>query len=195
MNKLDDAAFDLLFRAARTQNGFTAEPVSDELLQRIYDDAKMGPTSANSCPLRIVFVRSAEAKEKLRPAMAPGNLDKTMAAPATAIFAFDLHFYERLPELFPHVDLRPMFANDPAAAEANARMNAALQAAYFILAARAHGLDCGPMLGFDKAKVDEAFLAGTHWRTLFLCNLGHGDPEKVYPRGKRLDFSETCKIV
>ncbi len=192
---LDDASLDLLFRAARTQNGFTAEPVGDDMLQRIYDIAKMGPTGANSCPLRIVFVRSPEAKERLRPTLASGNVEKTMKAPVTAIFAFDLEFYENLPKLFPHADLRPVFANNPAAAEANARMNSALQAAYFIVTARAHGLDCGPMGGFDNAKVDAEFFAGTAWRSLFLCNLGHGDPAKLHPRGPRLAFAETCKIV
>jgi 3-hydroxypropanoate dehydrogenase len=196
MPMLDDQALDVLFRAARTHNVWTPEPVSDELLRRVWDLAKMGPTGANSGPARVLFVRSPEAKERLRPALSPGNVEKTMAAPVTAVFAYDLAFYEKLPKLFPHnPKMGEHFAKDPAGAEASAKLNGTLGAAYFMLAARALGLDCGPMGGFDRAKVDEAFFAGTSWRSNFLCNLGHGDPEKLHPRNPRLDFDEACKVI
>ena len=192
---LDDVALDLIFRSAHTQNGWTDAPVADELLLRVWDLAKMGPTGANVVPLRVMFVRTPEAKERLRPALAGGNVDKTMAAPATAIFAFDLEFFQHSPRLFPHMDVKRIYSGNPALAESAARMNAALQAGYFMLAARSLGLDCGPMGGFDNAKVDAEFFAGTTWRSLFLCNLGHGDPAKVHPRGPRLTFNEACKII
>jgi 3-hydroxypropanoate dehydrogenase len=169
--------------------------VSDDLLRQIWELAKLGPTSANTSPLRIVFVRSAEAKARLRPALSAGNVDKTMSAPMTALFAYDLEFYEKLPRLFPARDMRGIFAGNAALAEHSARMNAALQAAYFMLAARSLGLDCGPMAGFDVAKTDAEFFAGTPWRSLFLCNLGHGDPSKLHPRNPRLDFEEACKTL
>jgi 3-hydroxypropanoate dehydrogenase len=197
MSLLSDDALDVLFRNARSHNGFRPEPVSDELLHHVWDLAKLGPTSLNACPMRVAFVKSAEAKERLRPALAPGNLEKTMAAPVTAIFAFDLEFYEKLPKLFPHnPNVREAFAAaKPERVEGTARLNSALQAAYFMLAARSAGLDCGPMAGFDNAKVDAEFFAGTPWRSLFLCNLGHGDQSKLYPRSPRLDFDEACKIL
>lgn len=196
MPMLDDQALDVLFRAARTHNGWKPEPVSDELLRRVWELARMGPTGGNSGPARVLFVRSPEAKALLKPALSPGNVEKTMAAPVTAVFAYDLAFYEKLPKLFPHnPKMAESFAKDPAAAEAAAKLNGTLGAAYFILAARALGLDCGPMGGFDRAKVDEAFFAGTSWRSNFLCNLGHGDPSKLHPRNPRLDFEEACKIV
>ena len=195
MPALTDDALDLLFRNAHTHNGFRPDPVADELLQKVWDLAKLGPTSANSSPLRIVFVRSAEAKERLRPALSASNAGKTMAAPVTAIFAFDLEFYEKLPTLFPAYDMRAMFVGKPELIESQARLNATLQAGYFILAARGVGLDCGPMGGFDRAKTDAEFFAGTSWRSLFLCNLGHGEPEKVHPRNPRLSFEEACKVL
>lgn len=192
---LDDAALDTLFREARTHNGWLDEPVSEATLRAIWDLAKMGPTSANASPARIVFVVSVEAKEKLKPALQAGNVAKTMAAPATAIVAHDLAFYDRLPELFPHADARSWFiGNDPLIA-ATAFRNGSLQGAYLMIAARALGLDCGPMSGFDNAKVDEAFFAGTPIKSNFLCNLGYGDPAKLYPRSKRLSFDEVCRIV
>lgn len=194
MPTLNDDALDVLFRAARSHNGFLPEPVSDELLQHVYDLAKMGPTSANSCPMRVAFVKSPEAKKRLEPALASGNVEKTMAAPVTAIFAYDLAFSELMPKLFPHRDMRAAFA-DPARAEAAAKMNGSLQAAYFMLAARAVGLDCGPMGGFDRDKVDAEFFAGTSWRSNFLCNLGHGDTSKIFPRLPRPSFEEACKIL
>lgn len=195
MSKLNAEGLDLLFHNARTANGFTADPVSDETLQEIWNVAKMGPTSANCSPLRIVFVRSAEAKARLLPTLLPGNQEKTKSAPVTAIFAYDLQFYENLPRLFPHADARSWFAHNAAFAEATARRNADLQAAYFMLAARAAGLDCGPMAGFDNGKVDAEFFAGTSFRSSFLCNLGHGDPSKLFPRSPRLSFEDVAKVL
>ena len=195
MPKLTDDALDLLFRNARSQNGFLPDPVSDELLHQIWDVARLGPTSANTNPMRILFVRSPEAKERLLAAVSPGNVDKTRSAPVTAVFAYDVAFYDQLPKLFPMRDMRPFFADNPAAAEASAKNNSALQAAYFMLAARGFGLDCGPMGGFDRDKVDAEFFAGTTWRSSILCNLGHGDPSKLFPRNPRLDFEEACKIL
>lgn len=195
MTMLDEASLRLLWLDAHTHNGWLNEPVSDELLHRLWDVLRLAPTSANLSPGRVVFVKSAAAKEKLRPAMAPGNLEKTMAAPVTAIMAYDLKFYEFAPKLMPHRDMKSAFAAMPeAAVERQALMNGSLQGGYFILAARALGLDCGPMAGFDAAKVDEAFFAGTSWRSNFLVNLGHGDVSKVRPRAPRLEFAEACRI-
>jgi 3-hydroxypropanoate dehydrogenase len=192
---LDATALDLIFRIARTHNGFFG-PVSDDELKAIYDLMKWGPTTANSCPARFVFVRSAEAKARLGPALSPGNLDKTMAAPVTAIVAYDLEFYEQLPKLFPHTDARSWFAGK---SEDHIRSNAfrggTLQGAYFIIAARALGFDCGPMGGFDNAKVDATFFPDGKWKSNFLINLGHGDPAKLYPRNPRLSFEEACRIA
>jgi 3-hydroxypropanoate dehydrogenase len=193
---LDNAALDILFRTARTHNGWQDRPVGDDLLRQIYDLMKMGPTSANISPARIVFVRSPEAKARLKPALSPGNLDKTMAAPVTAIIAYDLKFFDHLPKLFPHnPDARNWFANDPKAAEVAAFRNGSLQGAYFILSARSLGLDCGPMSGFDNAKVDAAFFPDGSVKSNFLCNLGYGDPAKLFPRSPRLDFAEACKVL
>ena len=195
MPQLDAAALDLLFREARTHNGFTDEPVTDAELRAALDLAKMGPTAANSSPLRLVFVRSAEAKARLEPALSPGNLAKTMAAPVTAIVAYDPWFYDKLPKLFPHADARSWFAGDHDGAQATARLNATLQAAYLILALRAIGLDTGPMGGFDAAATDAAFFPGGEAKSLFLINIGHGDASKLFPRSPRLDFAEMATIV
>src|SRR5262249_2369999 len=185
--QLSDDALDLIFRNARTHNVWLDRPVDDALLQRVYDLAKMGPTSANMCPMRIVFVRPREATAKLKAALDAGNVDKTMKAPVTAIIAMDVHFYELLPKLFPHVDAKAWFKDLPEnVLEVIALRNSSLQGAYFMLAARALGLDCGPMSGFNNAKVDEAFFAGTTIKSNFLCNLAHGDPSKLYPRSPRL---------
>ena len=193
---LSDAGLDLLFREARTHNAWQDKPVSDVLLQAVYDLAKMGPTSANCSPLRVVFVKSPEAKEKLKPALSAGNRDKTMAAPATAILAYDLEFYEHLPRLFPHdLEARSWFAGKPAHIERNAFRNGSLQGGYFILAARALGLDCGPMSGFDNDLVDRAFFPDDKVKSNFLCNLGYGDPAGVKPRGPRFEFDEVCQIL
>jgi 3-hydroxypropanoate dehydrogenase len=189
-----DINTDQLFDNARTQNGFTSEPVADEQLRRIYDLMKWGPTSANSSPARIIFVRSPAAKERLLACVAPGNVEKTRAAPVTAILGIDYAFYEKLPFLFPHVDARSWFVDKKEFADITAFRNASLQGGYFILAARAIGLDCGPMSGFDNARMDEAFWAGTTVRTNFICNLGRGDPSKVLGRNPRLSFEEACRI-
>ena len=192
---LNDEALDQIFRTARTHGVWLDKPVSDEVLHQIYDLMKYGPTSANCCPARIVFVKSKEAKEKLLPCVAPPNADKTKAAPVTAIVAMDLAFYEQLPKLFLHVDARSWFAGNTALIESTAFRNGSLQGGYFILAARAVGLDCGPMSGFDNAKLDAAFFAGTTWKSNFLCNLGYGDAAKLHPRNPRLAFDEACKIL
>lgn len=192
---LDAAALDLLFRAARTYRAWLPEPVPTEALRSAYELARLAPTSANCSPMRIVFVVSAEAKERLRPCLDEGNVRQTMAAPATAIVAHDTRFYDLLPRLYPQADARSWFADDPAAARATAFRNGSLQGAYFILAARACGLDCGPMSGFDAAKVDAAFFPDGRCRSNFLCNLGYGDPAGLGPRNPRLAFDEACAIA
>jgi 3-hydroxypropanoate dehydrogenase len=192
---IDTAALDTLFRDARTHYHWQNRPIALDTLRAAWDLAKMGPTSANCMPARIVFVISQEAKEKLRPALILGNVDKTMSAPATAIIAFDLAFYDNLPELFPHTDARSWFVGDEELIQSTAFRNGSLQGAYFMLAARAVGLDCGPMSGFDNAKVDAAFFPGSTVRSNFLCNLGHGDVSKLYPRSKRLSFDEVCRVA
>ena len=189
---LDSKAIDALFLSARTQNGWLDRPVPDAVLRELYDIARMGPTSGNCCPARFVFVRSPEGKERLRPALSRGNLQKTMTAPVTVIAAYDRHFYDRLPQLFPHADARSWFSSSPQLAEETAFRNGTLQAAYLLLAARALGLDCGPMSGFDKQAVNDAFFAGTSWEVNFLINLGYGEPSKVFPRLPRLAFEEAC---
>lgn len=191
---LDDAALDQFFRGARTHNGWQSRPVSEETLRQLYDLLKMGPTSANCSPARFVFVRSAEAKARLKPCLSPNNVEKTMAAPVTVIVAYDLAFYEKLPVLFPHVDARSWFAGNAPLIQATAFRNGTLQGGYLILAARALGLDCGPMSGFDNDKVDQVFFPGASVRSNFLVNLGYGDPSKVRPRGPRLPFEEACRI-
>jgi 3-hydroxypropanoate dehydrogenase len=194
--KLSDESLNLIFREARTHSVWLDKPVGDALLAQVYDLAKMGPTSANMCPMRVVFVKSKAAKEKLKPALSAGNVDKTMAAPVTAIIGMDVHFYEKLPELFPHTDAKAWFKDLPEnALEYMALRNGSLQGAYLMLAARALGLDCGPMSGFDNAKVDAAFFAGTTVKSNFLCNLGHGDATKLHARSPRLKFEEACQIV
>lgn len=184
-----------IFREARTHNEWLPQPVSPELLRHAYDLAALGPTSANSSPARYVFLTTLKAKERLRPALSPANVEKTMAAPVTAIIAWDKEFYEKLPKLFPHKDMRSMFVSVPGLAEATAFRNGSLQGAYFILAARALGLDCGPMSGFDAAKVDAEFFPDGKWKSNFLCNLGYGDGTKLFPRNPRLPFDEACLIL
>ncbi|MBX9805695.1 MAG: malonic semialdehyde reductase [Alphaproteobacteria bacterium] len=185
---------ELIFIKGRTHYKWLDKPVEDDLLQEVYDLAKLGPTSANSCPMRIVFVKSEKAKAKLKPCLIQENVEKTMTAPVTAIIAYDLEFYEKLPKLFPHTDARSWFVGNAPFIETSAFRNSSLQGAYFMLAARACGLDCGPMSGFDNALVDEAFFHNTSLRSNFLCNLGHGDSTKLYPRSPRLTFDEVCKI-
>jgi len=183
-----------LFDNARTHNGFTSEPVSDATLKQLYEMMKWGPTSANSSPARIVFVRSPEAKAKLLETVSAGNYDKTKQAPVTAIIATDMEFYEKLPKLFPHADARSWFTGSKVMADTTAFRNSSIQGGYFILAARALGLDVGGMSGFDSAKLDEAFFAGTAIKSNFLVNLGHGDASKLFPRSPRLTFEEACRI-
>ena len=179
---ISEEALKQILTEARTHNVWLPEPVSDESLVAIYDLMKWGPTSANSSPARIVFLKSKEAKEKLLPCMAEGNVEKTKAAPVTAIIAQDMEFYEKLPKLFPFADARAWFAGNKPLIESTAFRNSSLQGAYLIIAARSLGLDCGPMSGFDNAKVDEAFFQGTSWKSNFVCNLGYGDSSKLYPR-------------
>ena len=195
-HKIDDEALDILFRKARTHIFWQEKPVSDDLLRQVYDLMKWGPTSANCSPARILFLCTPEAKERLRAALSPTNVDKTMQAPVTAIIAHDLKFYENLPRLFPNNPAaREWFSGNPQLAEVTAFRNGTLQGGYFILAARSLGLDCGPMSGFDNAKVDAEFFAGTSVKSNFLCNVGYGDASKLFPRNPRLDFDEACKLL
>jgi 3-hydroxypropanoate dehydrogenase len=194
-NALDDAALDKLFREARSYNRWTTEAVSDKTLHELYELLKFGPTSLNTTPARFVFVRGADAKAKLIPCLSPGNVVKVEQAPVTVIVAMDEHFYEKLPKLFPHMaDAASKFA-EPTLARTTMMRNSTLQGAYLILAARALGLDCGPMSGFDNAKVDAAFFAGTTLKSNFLCALGTGTTEQLFPRNPRLSFDEACSIL
>lgn len=193
--RLDDAALDLILRAARTHNGWQDRPVPDALLHELYDLMKWGPTSANCAPARLVFVRTPAGKERLLAAMAPGNRDKTRAAPVTAIIGMDLQFYDRLPVLFPHADARSWFAGNPALIETTAMRNSALQGAYLMIAARALGLDCGPMSGFDADRLNAEFFPASTVRANFVCNLGYGDPAGLLPRLPRLSFDEACRLA
>lgn len=191
----DAAALEQLFLSARSHNDWQKRDVSDDVLRALVDLLKWGPTSANCSPARVVFVRSPEAKKRLEPCLDPGNRVKSMAAPVTAIIGHDMKFYDQLPKLFPHADARAWFVgNEPKIAETAFR-NGSLQGAYLILAARALGLDCGPMSGFDHAKVDRAFFAGTDVKSNFLCNLGYGDSAALFPRSPRFSFDEMAKIV
>jgi 3-hydroxypropanoate dehydrogenase len=191
---LPPRALEQLFLTARTYNGFLAKPVDDTTLHAIVDLMKWGPTSLNCCPGRFVFIKSEAAKARLAPALSAGNLEKTLKAPCVVIVAFDLEFYEKLPKLFPQMDGRSIFAGNPELSQVAAFRNGTLQGAYFIIAARALGLDCGPMSGFDNVKIDAEFFAGTPWRSNFLINLGYGDPAAVRPRNPRLDFAECARI-
>ena len=184
-----------IFDNARTHNGFSAQPVPEATLRQLYDLMKWGPTSANCSPARIVFVNTPAAKERLLQCMGPGNLEKTRAAPVTAIIGMDMEFYEKLPQLFPHADAKAWFAGKPEFIATSAMRNSSLQGGYFIIAARSLGLDCGPMSGFDNAKVDAEFFAGTAIKSNFVCNMGHGDPSKLFARSPRLSFEDACKIL
>jgi 3-hydroxypropanoate dehydrogenase len=184
-----------LFTAARTHHAWQDRDIADGLLHEIYDLAKWGPTSANSLPMRIVFVKSNSAKEKLMPALSGSNVEQVRAAPVTAIVAYDQKFYDQLPTLFPAFDARSLFASNPSLSEQTAFRNSSLQGAYFILAVRALGLDTGPMSGFDNAKVDQAFFENSSWKSNFLCNIGYGDATKLHPRGPRLGFDQACIIA
>jgi 3-hydroxypropanoate dehydrogenase len=209
--RLSDRDFNVLFREARTHSAWLDRPVEDGVLHELYDLMKWGPTSANCCPVRIVFLRTPEAKERLRPALQAGNIEKTMQAPVTAVIAYDLKFYELLPRLFPAMPtMKEMFVKSPELAASTAMRNGSLQGAYFMIAARSLGLDCGPMSGFDNAKVDKeffpipapdtaakdgTFLAAGPLKSNFLCNLGYGDATKLHPRGPRLEFDEACRLI
>lgn len=192
---LSQAAIDQLFLQARTHNAFLAKPVADETLMRLYEWMRWGPTSANCSPLRIVFVKGADAKARLLKCVAPGNLKKTESAPVTAILAMDLRFHDRLKQLFPHADAKAWFEGNDKAIQETAMRNSSLQGAYFMLAARALGLDCGPMSGFDADALQQAFFQGTTLKPNFLCNLGYGDASALHPRLPRLSFDEACTIL
>ena len=184
-----------LFDQARTHNGFTAEPVPEATLRQLFELMKWGPTSANCSPARIIFVTTPEAKEKLLAGVSPGNVEKTRSAPVTAIVGMDMAFYEKLPHLFPHADAKAWFVGNQAMIDATAFRNSSIQGGYLIVAARALGLDCGAMSGFDAAKIDAAFWAGTSVKTNFIINLGHGDASKLFGRSPRLTFEEACQIA
>lgn len=192
---IDRVALDTLFLEARTRNGWSDRPVSTGLLRQIYDLAKMGPTSANCQPMRILFLTTGAGKEKLLPALFEANIAKTRKAPVTIIFAMDMRFHELLPKVFPHTDARSWYEGNDALIEDTAFRNATLQAAYFMLAARAFGLDCGPMSGFDNEAVNRAYFPDGRYRTNFICNLGYGSDENLFPRSPRLDFDEACRIL
>jgi 3-hydroxypropanoate dehydrogenase len=203
-NPLNNEALDILFRQARTHNAWLDKPVGDHLLRQLYELMKFGPTSANSCPARIIFLRTPEAKERLKPALSPTNVDKTMQAPVTAIVGYDLKFYEQVPKLFPHnLAMREYFSQNQALAEITAFRNGSMQGGYLILAARSLGLDCGPMSGFDNAKVDAEFFSAAagnpgafvEVKSNFLCNLGYPDASKLFPRNPRLPFEDACRLL
>jgi 3-hydroxypropanoate dehydrogenase len=195
-NMLSNEGQELIFRNARSHSYWLDNPVDDGLLRKVYELTKMGPTSANMCPLRIIFVKSREAKERLKPALDAGNVNKVMTAPVAAILGMDLHFYEKLPQLFPHADARSWFKDLPEPVlEYMVLRNSSLQGAYFMLAARSLGLDCGPMSGFNNAKVDAEFFAGTSIKSNFLCAVGYGDASRLHPRSPRLTFEQACQVI
>ena len=193
--QIDHAGLNLLFMEARTQNSWHQKPVPKDLMRRVFDLMKMAPTSANCSPGRFVFVASSEGKDKLKPALSEGNLAKTMSAPLTVIIAYDMEFYEHLPKLFPHTDARAWFTGHDDLIHETAFRNGSLQEAYLMMAARALGLDCGPMSGFDTDKVNSTFFPDGRFKVNFICNVGYGDDKEVYPRGPRFEFDEVCAIV
>jgi 3-hydroxypropanoate dehydrogenase len=196
MNPIEDDCLDTILRAARTHNAWLDKPVSDDDLRQIYETMKWGPTSANCSPARFVFLRTTAAKERVRPFLSRGNVEKTMAAPVTAIIAYDLLFFDKLPQLFPHnPKMRDLFASDPEFATISARRNSSLQGAYFIIAARGLGFDCGPMSGFDNAALDREFFPDGNVKSNFLCNVGYGDASKLFSRSPRLSFEEACTLL
>jgi len=192
---VSDQALDILFREARTYNTWSDKEVSDVLMQAVFDLTKMGPTSANCCPARFKFVKTEEAKQRLKPHLDEGNVAKTMAAPVTVIIANDLEFYEKLPKLFPHADARSWFAGNDPVIKATAMRNGTLQGGYFIIAARALGLDCGPMSGFDTQGVKDEFFPDDNVEVNFICSIGYGTDEGLFPRSPRFDFDEVCEIL
>jgi len=192
---LDDAGFDLIFKEARSYNGWHDRDIDDDVLQKIYDMMRYGPTSANCCPMRLIFVKSDEAKEKLKPCLMEGNVEKTMSAPVTVLMANDMDFYEHMPFLFPHTDAKSWFVGKEKFIASTAERNGTLQAAYFMIAARGFGLDCGPMTGFSPKKTKEAFFPDQNVVVNMLCNLGYGDPESIFERSPRFPFDDVCKVV
>ena len=192
---LDNHTLEILFTKARSQNGWLDQDVSNEQINQIYELMKFGPTAANNCPARITFVKSNEAKEKLKPHLDEGNIEKSMSAPVVAIISYDTEFYEKLPFLFPHTDAKSWYAGKPEKIKSAGEMNATLQGAYFMLAARSVGLDCGPMGGFNNETLDNEFFPDGKTKSIFICALGHGDETKIYPRGPRLSFDEACEII
>ena len=195
MMSLDNTALDILFRKARSYNAWQDKPVSDQQLNELYELMKWGPTSANSCPARIVFIKSDEAKQKLKACLDEGNIEKSMSAPVVAVIGMDLEFYEQLVKLFPHTDAKSWFVGKDEKVLETAFRNSSLQGAYLMLAARSLGLDCGPMSGFDNSKLEEVFFPGGKIKANFICALGYGSEEKLYPRGPRLEFGEACQLV
>ena len=194
-NRITEQSLDQLFRKARTHTAWRSEAVPVKTLKEAYELARLGPTSANCTPARFVFITTPEAKARLLPTLAPGNVEKTRTAPVTVIIAWDTEFYEKLPTLFPQVDMRSLFRGNNALSQETAFRNGSLEGAYFILAARALGLDCGPMSGFVAEKVNAEFFPDGKWKANFLCNLGYGDPTKLYPRNPRLEFEEACQVL
>ncbi len=192
---LDEHSLDQIFRTARSQNGWLDKPVTADQLKHLYELLKFGPTSANCCPMRVVFITTPEGRQRLKPALQEGNVEKTMTAPVTAILAYDLDFPDTLPKLFPHTDARSWFAGHDEKIRHTAFLNGTLQAAYFMIAARSIGLDCGPMSGFENHMVDQEFFPGGRIKSNFLCNLGYGDVGKLFPRSPRLSFDEACTLV
>lgn len=192
---IQEDALDQLFRQARTFQAWQPEPVPLELLHSAYELTRLGPTSANSCPARFVFLTTKEAKERLRPALAPTNVEKTMTAPVTAIIAWDTEFYEKLPRLSPQADFRSFFVGNQPLIDETGFRNGSLEGAYFIIACRALGLDCGPMSGFDANRVNAEFFPDGKWKANFLCNVGYGDRSKLFPRNPRLEFDEACRVL
>ncbi|MAW81338.1 MAG: malonic semialdehyde reductase [Parvularcula sp.] len=192
---INDQALDIIFREARTHNGWEERKVTRPLMQAVYDLTKWGPTSANCSPARFVFVVSDDAKKRLEPHLSDGNKAKTMAAPCCVIIGHDMEFYEKLPQLFPHTDAKSWFEGNDELIKSTAFRNGTLQGAYFMIAARALGLDCGPMSGFDNEGVDKEFFAGTSYKSNFLCNIGYGTDENLFPRSPRLDFDEACQVL
>jgi len=192
---LDSNSLDTIFRTARSQNGWLDREVSDEQIHEIYELMKFGPTAANNCPARITFLKSEDSKNRLKTHLDEGNIEKTMSAPVVAIIGYDTEFYEKLPYLFPHTDARSWFAGKPEKIVASGSMNATLQAAYFMIATRSMGLDCGPMGGFNNEGVDNEFFSDKKTKTLLICGIGYGDESKVFPRSPRLDFSEACQVI
>ena len=192
---LSSSSLETLFTKARSQNGWLNKDITNEQIHQLYDLLKFGPTSANSCPARFTFIRSKEAKERLKLYLDSGNIEKSMSAPAVAIISYDIDFYEKLSYLFPHTNAKSWYEGKEQKIKSTAELNATLQGAYFIIAARSLGLDCGPMIGFDKEKLNQEFFPNETVNSIFICGIGYGDDTKIHPRSPRLDFEEACEIL